>query len=130
MVSLQAPPGVTEFSFGGTLYHVDADGMLNLDNDAAVQVARWHGFRSPQDVERSKITDDIRLSRDDAVEMLNHLGVAIADATIPAATIAEALKEAVKAKADAVKRAEDDLRDGAKKAVEEVEAKTSKKRGS
>lgn len=124
MVRLKAPAGCRNYSFNGCNHDVPDDGIVEVSPEVAL-VLQSHGFLPPVIAD---VHADAVMTRADISEMLGHLGIAVADSMLPTVKLAEMLKAAVKAKADSVKRAEDDLRDGAKKAVEEVDIKAPSKR--
>jgi formate-dependent nitrite reductase cytochrome c552 subunit len=132
MVCLKAPEGCRHYSYEGQVFDVGSDGLVDVPVDR-VAALRPHGFRSPEELAHIDVEakDEVKMSRDDLHEMLGHLGIAVADTTLPAIKMVEMLKAAVKAKASAVAKAEADLAGGVDKAAADVKGddKSQKKRG-
>lgn len=129
MVLLKAPQGCKHYSYNGVVHDVPADGIVEVPFEVA-QVLHAHGFLPPALADaKVAAADGALLTREELHDMLGNLGFAVADTALPAVKMVEMLKAAVKAKADAVVKANKDLAEGADKAVQDVSGKNQKKNG-
>ena len=133
MVRLKAPEGCRHYSFDGVLHDIPENGIVDVSPDAA-EALKSHGFLPPEIAAAAAVAVDAKdaahVTREELHDMLGNLGIAVADTALAPIKMVEMLKAAVKAKADAVARAEVDLAAGASKAADDVvDTNKFKKRG-
>jgi hypothetical protein len=123
MVMLKAPEGCTSYTDQHGSHDVPPDGIVDVPADEAAGL-QLHGFLPPT---AAVLHEDAKLTRHEVNEMLTHLGFAVADSVLPMDKMVQMLKAAVKSKAEAVAKAQEDLKVGAEKAATDVAGQKTKK---
>lgn len=95
MARMRAPNGVTSFSIEGVTMKTDADGMVDVDDNAA-KVLSSHGFEFAS--EPPKLDEEIRVTRQHIVDAMEAMGVAVSHTEMRAEKLVAAFTAACEAK--------------------------------
>lgn len=125
MVRMRARHGVTGFSHDGESHEVDEHGHIEV-NESHVEAAKSHGFEVAHEEAAAvvkkieQVVDDlVHMSRTEALEMLEHLGVVITG-HMNAGDLVAALKGACAGVAAKIERDVEKAKDAVKDAVKDV----------